>query len=88
MDKALGDGYLTSENFDESLLCNCSGRSSRRNFTKEEFIAELLKYDPEDGLWTRNTALERLNVRDTARKYIALYKSCRVKIYLKRLFRS
>lgn len=73
MSEALGDGYLTSENFFESIKRNCSGRELRRKFTQEEFIEELKKYNPEDGEWARKCALENLNISKAAETYLNLY---------------
>lgn len=73
MNEALGDGYLTSDNFFESITRNCSGRVFRKKFTQEEFIAELQKYNPADGEWARECALEHLNISKVAESYLNLY---------------
>lgn len=72
---AIGDGYMTADNFHDAVLFNCSGRGLRKTFTKEEFIAELQKYDPADGEWARATALESLNISKAVEQYLAIYGS-------------
>ena len=73
MNEALGDGYLTSENISDSIKRNCSGRSLRRKFDKKAFVAELAKYNPADGAWAREYAIEYLNVAHAADEYLNLY---------------
>lgn len=83
MSEALGDGYITSENFFESIVRNCSGRVYRRKFTQEEFIEELQKYNPTDGEWARKCALENLNISKAAESYLNLYAEYLMKKELK-----
>ena len=73
---AIGDGYITKNNIYQSIAYNCSGRGLNRTFTKEEFITELKKYNPDDGKWARSFALENLNMREAARRYIEYYDRC------------
>ena len=73
MNSAIGDGYITKENIEEDLKHNCSGRSLKKTFSKEEFIAELQKYDPKDGAWARQFALQHLNMEKSAKRYIDIY---------------
>ena len=75
---AVGDGYLTERNIQQSIAYNCSGRGTNRTFTKDEFIAELKKYDPEDGKWARRYALENLNMRKSAKRYIEYYNKYKI----------
>lgn len=70
---SIGDGYITSDNIEKSIWYNCSGRGLHKTFTKEEFIAELKKYNPSDGQWAREYALEHLNVAITVQHYLSLY---------------
>ena len=73
IDQAIGDGYLNADNFDRALIHNCSGRACRRTFTREEFIDELKKYNPCDGDWAREIALEKLNIIKVAQTYLSIY---------------
>lgn len=70
---AIGDGYLDASNFDKVIENNCSGRTLRKTFDKEGFVQELLKYNPADGQWAREYALEHLNITRVAEKYLALH---------------
>lgn len=72
--EAIGDGYLNQENIEESIRCNCSGRSSHKTFNKEEFIQELGRYNPKDGAWARKYALNNLNIEHSALAYLSYYK--------------
>lgn len=74
MNLAIGDGYITKDNIENSIKRNCSGRSSGRTFSKEEFVSELRKYNPKDGEWARQYALSFLNMEVSAKRYIAIYK--------------
>lgn len=73
VNQSLGDGYINKENIERSIFYNCSGRGSRKNFSKEEFIAELKKYNPEDGKWARDYALNFLNMEKSAKRYLGYY---------------
>lgn len=74
MREAIGDGYLNEGNIENSLLCNCSGRSSHRSFTETEFIEELKKYNTRDGAYLRRFAEKKLNMDINSQKYIDLYR--------------
>lgn len=73
VNESLGDGYINKENIEESIFYNCSGRGSRKTFSKEEFIVELNKYNPDDGKWAREYALNFLNMEKSAKRYIEYY---------------
>lgn len=73
VNEAIGDGYLTAETIEKSIYHNCSGRGLHRTFTKEELIAELKRYRPEDGAWLRAYALKHLNIAKSAQRYLAYY---------------
>ena len=75
INEAIGDGYLNQDNIVDSIRCNCSGRSSRKTFNKEQFIQELRKYDPKDGKWAREYALNNLNIKNSALTYLSFYNS-------------
>lgn len=72
MKAELGDGYITADNIEAAIACNCSGRGSGRRFTKDEFIDEMMKYNPADAHWARNYALEHLNIEKVVEDYIAI----------------
>ena len=74
MGDEIGDGYLTAENIGKAIFWNCSGRGHRKTFDKDGFIKELQKYDPADGQWAREYALENLNVERAAQRYIDIYR--------------
>lgn len=75
-----GDGYLNSENIVESLKYNCSGRGLNKTFTKEEFIVELLKYNPEDGDFFRKFALNKLNIKRAVNGYLNIQRPFKLKL--------
>ena len=74
MGEFLGDGMLTPDSIGHSMLCNCSGRASRRKFDEQTFIAELHKYSPELGAWGRQFALEHLNIEKAVAAYLDIYR--------------
>jgi len=68
--EAFGDGYLTKDNIWQSLAYNCSGRGTKKKFTKDSFIEELKKYNKADGEFMRNFALENLNIKNSVNQYL------------------
>ena len=76
MGDEIGDGYITAENIDEAIFWNCSGRGLRKTFDKAGFIKELQKYNPADGQWAREYALQNLNIEKSVERYISMYESC------------
>lgn len=70
----IGDGILTESNIENSLLNNCSGRFSNKVFNEKMIEEELMKYDPKNGEFSREYALEHLNIMKQADKYINLLK--------------
>lgn len=74
MGEFLGDGMLTPESIQKSMLCNCSGRSNRLKYNEEAFIKELQKYSPELGAWGREFALEHLNIEKVVEAYLDIYR--------------
>lgn len=70
--KPLGDGYLNIENFEESLKCNCSGRSYGIEMNELALINELKKYRPEDGKLMREIALEKFNIEKNVDEYLSI----------------
>ena len=74
MGEFLGDGMLTPESIQKSMLCNCSGRSNRLKYNEETFIKELQKYSPELGAWGREFAIEHLNIEKAVEAYLDIYR--------------
>lgn len=70
--KPLGDGYLNIENFEESLKCNCSGRSYRIEMNELALINELKKYQSDDGKLMREIALEKFNIEKSVNEYLSI----------------
>lgn len=67
------DGLVTSENVEELLRCNLSGRASAAEMTPELMDAYFDAYDAAMGAFNRAFALEHLNARLQAERYLALY---------------
>ena len=74
MGEFLGEGMLTPDNIEKSMSCNCTGKASRLKFDEQGFIAEMQKYSPELAAWSREYALENLNIEVAVRKYLDIYK--------------
>ena len=72
MNEDVGDGYLTADNVEQSIARNCSGRSFRKRFNAEEFVAEMMRYNPADGEWARAYALSSLNIEKVVDAYLAI----------------
>lgn len=79
MGEFLGDGMLTPKSIAKSLLCNCSGRANRLKYDEQGFIAEMQKYSPELGAWSREYALENLNIEVAVGKYLDIYRNADIK---------
>ena len=75
MSEFLGEGMLTPENIEKSMSCNCTGKASRIKYDEQSFIAEMQKYSPDLAVWSREYALENLNIEVAAKKYLAVYES-------------
>lgn len=85
----LGDGYLSPDQFERFSLFNCSGRYSRKVFSKEELKKEFLKYNHQDGRLLREIADAKLDVTKLADSFLVLMKGKKVRSYLlKRWLRS
>jgi len=69
---AIGDGFVTDENFGKFLTHNCSGRYSKRQFKAENLQLELQQYSPEMGRKLRAFAIENLNIEKQVDKYLEL----------------
>lgn len=70
--KNYGDGYLTPSNIQQSLMYNCSGRFSKKQWDQTSFIEELKKYNAKDGIFFRNFALSHLNIKNVVDQYLNL----------------
>lgn len=70
-----GDGYISTNNINESVKYNCSGRASRIEYNAQTLANELKKYNVNDGLFLRNYALSNLNIESAVKKYLSLYPS-------------
>jgi GT2 family glycosyltransferase len=68
-----GDGMLTSENTEELLKNNLSGRNKQIAFDVAGIVAELKKYDYEQGERNRQFALENFDIKKQVDKYINFY---------------
>jgi len=69
---AIGDGFVTDENFGKYLTHNCSGRYRKRQFKEDGLRSELKKYSPGMGKKLREFAVENLNIEKQVDKYLAL----------------
>ncbi len=74
---ALGDGYLDSTNINESIKHNCSGRGTGKKMNEAAIERELKKYNPVDGRFLREYALQQLNIRNAAQQYLAHFSAKR-----------
>ncbi len=72
MDRPFGDGYITRDMIRHSIRKNCCGGIYKRFFDVDSFTEELKKYNPADGQWMREFALEELNITRMAQSYIAI----------------
>ena len=72
MGEFLGDGILTPDSVGKSIFCNCSGRWSRLKFDEQAFIEEMQKYSPKLAAWSREYAVENLNIEKAAKVYLDL----------------
>ncbi|MBQ5872426.1 MAG: glycosyltransferase, partial [Bacteroidaceae bacterium] len=75
MGEFLGDGILMPESINKSMQCNCSGRSGRYKYDVQDFIKEMQKYTPELAAWSREFALENLNIEKVTRSYLNMVKT-------------
>ncbi|WP_298533186.1 UDP-glycosyltransferase [uncultured Algibacter sp.] len=85
-----GDGYLRGV-LGLSLLNNCSGRYSKKEFLKDDLIKEVLKYSSEDQNFFYDFAQKELDVIKNIDKYFDYYlklkkinKNRRIDVILKR----
>jgi tetratricopeptide (TPR) repeat protein len=74
-DYAGGDGMVTPKNFDEIRKNNFSGRRFAKNFTVEELIEEIKKYNPDDAPLLREKASELYSAPNVVKQLLSAYKS-------------
>ena len=79
MGEFLGDGMLTPETIGKSMYCNCSGRASRMKFNEQTFVEEMQKYSPELGAWSREYALQNLNIEQAVQRYLDVYRNADIR---------
>ena len=79
MGEFLGDGMLTPETIGKSMYCNCSGRASRMKFDEQTFVEEMQKYSPELGAWSREYALQNLNIEQAVQRYLDVYRNADIR---------
>ena len=68
----LGDGLIDGDNVNDFMKNNCSGRFSNRIFNAEDIEKEILRYDPKYGEFSREFAINNLNIIEQANKYLKL----------------
>ncbi len=66
----MGDGYLFPEKFQDFVKFNCSGRFSRRQFSKADLSREIDAYRKEDSEELIKIAKAHLNVEEIAKKLV------------------
>ena len=67
--ESYSDGYLNQGNINNSIINNCSGRFYKKKLNVKELVIELQKYNPQDGFFLRNYALDNLNIKIQVEKY-------------------
>lgn len=67
------DGLVRSENMNDLLFNNLSGRRFKINMTPELLKTELLKYDPEQGKKNRQYIFDNMSIERQVIKYLGLY---------------
>jgi len=66
------DGIVTEGNINEMIKNNLSGRRFQLEWTVDNLIEEIKKYNPQMSLFNRRYALENLNIEKQIDKYLAL----------------
>lgn len=69
-----GDGYLRPV-LGLSLQNNCSGRFLKKEFSIEALVKELNRYDPADGEFFRDFAVNNLNISAKVDEYFSYFNS-------------
>lgn len=69
---SMGDGYLYPSKFRNFSKHNCSGRYSKRSFTRRDLVNEIKKYNSDHGKELREIAIEELNQRHVSRELVEI----------------
>ena len=70
----VGDGYLASDNIEQSIEYNCTGRGTGRGFkSADELMPDFERYCSDDGDFMREYALQRLNMAKNVDAYLEIY---------------
>ena len=70
-----GDGLVTVENFEEIMKCNFSGRRFQLEYTVEDLVNEIKKYDSSQANHLREKALHFYSAKRLSKELIELYKT-------------
>jgi glycosyltransferase involved in cell wall biosynthesis len=68
----IGDGLITPDTINEYIKNNCSGRYSNKVYDVNSIVYELQKYDSSLGEFSREFALNELNITKQVDKYLSL----------------
>jgi hypothetical protein len=69
---SFGDGYLFPHNFRKFATYNCSGRYSKRSFTRRELESEMFKYNPIHGMELSAIAKAELDLRKVTKELLRI----------------
>lgn len=70
-----GDGMVTSANIEELMECNFSGRKYKKNYSSDDLVNEISKYDPLDVDLLREKALQYFSAKKITKEIIDAYQS-------------
>lgn len=68
-----GDGMITTENFAEIMKCNFSGRRYSFQYTEEELLREIKKYNPDDVKKLRMEIIKHFDANKLINDLINIY---------------
>lgn len=68
-----GDGMITEDNFEEIMKCNFSGRRFKKNFSVDELIEEINKYDLAQIKRVREIALKYFSANKLISEIVDVY---------------
>jgi hypothetical protein len=68
-----GDGIVSSKNFDKLNFNNFSGRHYSKNYTVNDLIKEIKRYDHSQGEILKNLAIKKFDANHNCKKIIKLY---------------
>ncbi len=78
-----GDGYITLNNIDQSIINNCTGRGVwGRHFDKDGIIEEIKRYDKLDGDKLRKYALKHLNMKINVGLYLKIHRRIKFELLI------